>query len=493
MKRFKHSLSNYKLFSMDQGPLVPCGSFEVLPGDTVQQATSALVRVSPLVTPVMHPVHSRIHHFFVPYRLLWENWEDFITGGDDGNNASVFPTVSIAGGSEGDLSDYLGVAPDAGTYSVSALPFRAYALIWNELYRDQDLETKLTISTADGVDSTTSTTLQNVCWEKDYFTASRPFEQKGSDVTLPLGTTAPVQIDATATTAGRFLKASDQSVPATGGNLSTRTGTSNVNMDTPNVEAVYDPAGTLEADLSSATGATVNSVRLAMALQRYKEARARYGSRYTEYLAYLGVQSADSRLQRPEYLGGGKQTIQFSEVLQTGVDSTDEGVGNLKGHGIAGMRSNRYRRHFTEHGIVMSFMSVKPKTMYAQGLRRDWSRTTKEEFWQKELEHIGQQAIKNKEVYLPHATPDGEFGYQDRYDEYRRIPSSIAGEFRSTLDSWHMARIFSSDPALNATFVKSNPTDRIYASTVNNQLLVMASHSIQARRLVTKRGNSYIF
>jgi hypothetical protein len=241
----------------------------------------------------------------------------------------------------------------------------------------------------------------------------------------------------------------------------------------------------LQADLSTATASTVNALRRAFALQRMAEARAMYGSRYTEYLRYLGVTSSDARLQRPEYLGGGKQTIQFSEILQTGPNSSDAGVGNLKGHGIGALRSNRYRRYFEEHGFVLSFMVVLPKTIYAQGLPRTFNRRTREDFFQPELQHIGQQQVLNKELYAAHGSPDGVFGYQDRYDEYRRTESSIAGEMRSVLDNWHYARIFSSAPALNSSFVSAVPTKRVNAVSTNDVLYIMANHSIQARRLLT--------
>ena len=248
------------------------------------------------------------------------------------------------------------------------------------------------------------------------------------------------------------------------------------------------------ADLSNVTAANINELRTAFALQRYEEARARYGSRYTEYLLYLGVRSSDARLQRPEYLGGGKQTIQFSEVLQSGPDTADEGVASMYGHGIGAMRSNRFRKFFEEHGYIFSFISVKPRTMYAQGIARTWNRRTKEDFWQRELEHIGQQEILNKELYASHATPEGIFGWQDRYDDYRRQESGISGEFRTTmLDYWHMARIFGSDPALNASFVKSNPTKRIYQEQTQDSLWVMTNHRIGVRRQLSATGKSYIF
>lgn len=490
MKRSKFSLSNYKLFSCDMGELVPCGLTEVLPGDSIQQATNALVRASPLLSPVMHPVPVRIHHWFVPHRLVWDEWEDFITGGPDGMDDSVFPTIntpSDTGFLVGSLADYLGVPPGVALRPVSALPFRGYALIYNEWYRDQDLEAPLVIDTDSGADSTTNTVLQHCAWEKDYFTSARPWEQKGPSITLPLGTTAPV-----------VATDENPTVAAAAGNF----GNSMQFVNAPNARLTTNPVLTdgpvfwgaqtgLETDLADASAVTVNVLREALALQRYEEARARYGSRYTEYLQYLGVRSSDARLQRPEYLGGGSQTVQFSEVLQTAEGTSP--VGEMRGHGISSMRSNRYRRFFEEHGYVFTLLSIRPKSIYGNGLPRTWSRRTKEDFWQKELQHIGQQEVLNKEVYFNHSTPEGAFGFQDRYDEYRRVESSISGEFRTTLDFWHMARIFGSNPALNADFVKCIPTERTFAVPAEDVFYVMAKHSIQARRLVASTGSSFIF
>lgn len=492
MKRNKFSLSNYKLFSCDMGELIPCGLFEVLPGDTVQHNTSVLLRCSPLLSPVMHPVHVRVHHWFVPYRLIWNDFENFITGGPDGLNASVYPTKTfVTGPAVGTLSDYLGVPTGVNNINVSALPYRAYAMIWNENYRDPDLETALTVDLASGADTTTAFALQRCAWEKDYFTTSRPWEQKGPSITLPLGSTAPVNRVSnapgwTAKIPGTNTNMGNQSPLSIGGSGA---------ITGPLDLASLDPgAGALAADLSSASAITVNALREALALQRFAEARARYGSRYVEYLRYRGVRSSDARLQRPEYLGGGRQTVQFSEVLQTAPVTSNGVVGELKGHGIAGMRSNRYRRFFEEHGIVVSLLSVKPKTMYAQGLPRFWNRRVREDFHQIELEHIGQQEVLNKEVYAAHASPNAVFGYQDRYDEYRHVESTIAGEFRNTtLDFWHFARIFASSPALNASFVSCVPTERTFAVPAADNLYIMANHSIQARRPLSKEGSSFIF
>lgn len=506
MKRNKHSLSNYKLMSLDMGELAPCQLLEVLPGDSIQAATNALVRASPLLSPVMHPIQCRIHHWFVPHRLVWEDWEKFITGGPDGMDASVFPTINMpitTGFAVGSLADYLGI-PTAvgGELPVSALPFRAYAMIYNEWYRDQDLITPLTIDLTSGADTTTSVDLQNCAWEKDYFTSSRPWEQKGPAITVPLGSTAPiVGLSMSNTTAVAQAAASFATTAAGDGTTSDPA----FRSDT---DATYIAAQALGAigsgnrpqvfaDLTAASAVTVNVLREALALQRYEEARARYGSRYTEYLQYLGVKSSDARLQRPEYLGGGQNTIQLSEVLQTAADGANP-VGTLRGHGISSMRSNRFRRFFEEHGYVITLLSIRPKTIYSTGIPRTWNRRTKEDFWQKELEHIGQQEVLVKEVYAAAdgapLGPDDTFGFQDRYDEYRSQESTIAAEFRTTdLNYWHLARIFTSDVALNESFVECIPTERVFAVPSKDVFYVMAKHAVQARRLVCPQGTSFIF
>lgn len=496
--RSKFNLSNYKLFSFDMGHLIPCGLTETLPGDTIQMSTSALVRCSPLVAPIMHPVHVRIHHWFVPHRLVWDNFEDFITGGPTGEDTNTIPTRTFAPGvAVGSLGDYLGVPAGVTNIEVSALPFRGYALIWNEFYRDQDLQTPLDIDTGDGPDTLTNGTLQNCAWEKDYFTSSRPWEQKGPSITIPIGTEAPVK--GIGITDGDFAGA-NVNVYEAGPPAGQVTYTHPRPFSAANIwygDGIGDGPGAkpnIRADLTSASGVTINVLREAFALQRFAEARARFGSRYVEYLRYLGIRSSDARLQRPEYLGGGRQTLQFSEVLAT-ADAEDIPVGSMKGHGIGAMRSNRFRRYFEEHGYIFSFMSVKPRTVYTQGIPRTWNRRNREDFWQKELQHIGQQEVLKKEIYYADdGTGSDVFGYQDRYDEYRRGMSQVSGDFRtSNLNYWHMARIFNSAPALNAAFVQADPTNRIFASSTLDTMYCYANHSIQARRLVAGKGSSFIY
>lgn len=489
MKRTKHNLGNYKLATFDMGELVPIQCTEVLPGDTFQGSSSILLRCSPLMTPVMHPVSVRIHHWFVPFRILWDGWEDFITGGPDGEGGSsgAFPTIT-AGGSgfaAGSLMDYFGVPPGVANLEVSELPVRAYNKIFNECYRDQDL---VTARLEDDV------TVAKVAWEKDYFTASRPDPQKGPDILLPLGTQAPVIGDGSAMLLQATTGGATRSLNGTTADTTVRW------SSLPGAVSPFglhtDPAQShVYADLSGASAVNVNDVRLAFALQRYEEARSRYGSRYTEYLRYLGVRSSDARLQRPEYLGGGRQTISFSEVLQTGVDSADEGVGTLRGHGIAAMRSNRYRKFFEEHGVVITLASVRPRSMYGDACNRLWFRRVKEDFWQKELEHIGQQEVYRREIYAQSDAAGGDtvLGWQNRYDEYRHVPSTIAGDFRTTLNDWHLARQFGAAPALNSDLVTCTPTKRVFAEQTQDVLWVMASNQLVARRMVSHVATNRIY
>lgn len=505
-KRSKFSLSHYVLKTCKMGYVLPVGLVEVLPGDSFRHATSVFMRLAPMLAPVMHPVTVRIHHWFIPTRLLWDDFEDFITGGPTNTDVSEFPTITAPSGgfAVGSLADHLGLPPKIDGIEVSALPFRAYNLVYNEWYRDQDLETEKALSLESGPDTTTATDLLRCDWERDYFTTARPWPQKGPDVSVPVNAVgfnvAGKVVPDTSVSGPTFQHVGylyPHSLQVPGGSASAAAPVS-IPTDTkvsseyrglqwgePALKAVMDK---VEGSLGSVN---INSLREAFALQRFAEHRAMYGSRYVEYLRYLGIKASDARLQRPEYLGGGKQTVQISEVLQT-AEGTDP-VGTLRGHGIAAMRSNRYRRFFEEHGFVLSIMLVRPKAIYMQGIPRSWLRRVREDFFQTELQHIGQQEVYTKELYG--AASDGEngdlkvFGYQNRYDEYRGHESYVCGEFRDILDYWHLARSFSNEPVLNADFISATPSERIFAAQQNDQLYCMINHSLQARRLMSKFGN----
>jgi hypothetical protein len=491
-KRYKHNLSHTNKLSANMGELIPINMYEALPLDSIKQNVSALVRFAPLAAPLMHKVDIKIHSFFVPYRLLWNedgaSFEDFITGGSDGNDSTTHPykDLSAVTTNRGDLLDYLGVPPGAQPDDYNILYARAYSLIWNEYYRDIDLQTELTIDTTSGADTTTNTTLQKVTWEKDYFTTSRPWEQKGDAVSLPLGTSADIKygtnINGTSTGNDKFVVVEDGSTDEM------RYGNTKGGAIAGNISGDHN----LYADLSNATSATINQLREAIALQKYKEARALYGDRYVDYLRYLGASPSDARLQRPEYLGGGKQTMQISEIIQSAPTTSgdDAGVGDLKGHGISALRSNTWMKFFNEHGIVMTLMCVKPEAVYSQSIRKELFRATKEDYFQQELQHIGQTEVQNREVYYGHTTPKGTFGYQDPYDEYRSIPNQVAGEFRDGGDyeHWTLSREFASDPSLNSAFVTCTPSTRIFADTTATQLQINTYSQINARRIVHPNG-----
>lgn len=494
MQRAKHSLSRYHLTTLNQGTLVPVFLEEVLPGDTFRHKTSALIRVSPLVNPVMHPVHACVHHWFVPSRILWDNWEKFITGKDPN---LVVPTVSMnmstIAADMKRLVQAFGVGADTATVVLNALPFRAYNLIYNEFYRDQDLTTALSVPVGDGPDTDTIYRVRACSWEKDYFTTSRPTPQQGEGEQISVSGFAPVKGIAKATQT--FPNPGSLGYETGGtGSVSYAQG-SNVDWAVANNRFIVKGSAAtgypeIYADLSSGITFDINQWRQSMAYQKMKEHRNRYGSRYVDMLAYLGITSSDARLQRPEYLGGGKQTISFSEVLST-AETTEAVVGDMAGHGIAALGSRPYKRFFEEHGYVISLLFVRPISVYMNRIPRTFLRRDYEHYWQKELEMMGDQVIQNNEIYGDSGTPTGTFGYIPRYDDYRHGESVIAGEFRTTVsDSWHMGRKFASQPALNANFVACDPTTRIYASTATDQLYTMVAHQVSARRLVSKTARN---
>jgi hypothetical protein len=488
-------------FSMNMGELVPILCEEVIPGDTWRCKSEAIVRMAPMLAPIMHRLNIQTHFFFVPNRLVWDDWEDFITGGPTGTSNPVSPYIDFSGAygewmKNGSLLDYLGgatrdIAPTVSA-RISALPFRAYSLIYNEYYRDQDLETEIVISKDSGNASANTDVLElrNRAWEKDLFTSARPFTQKGAEVQVPLIGDAPILFDRTAGT-GRWVHDN------TGDQLATGAATMVDNLGDTMIQSggergEYDPNGTLEADLSSATSTTIADLRNAARLQEHLEKNMRGGSRYIEQmLVHFNVVSDDARLQRPEYLGGGKVPMMISEVLQTSETATTA-QGNLSGHGVSAGSSPYWKKFFKEHGYIIGIMSVMPKTSYYQGFRRYLLKDDKYDYFFRDFEHIGEQGIYPAELYHDYddTVNKGTFGYNMRYYEYKYIPSSVHGDFKNSLEYWHLGRKFASSPTLNKNFVLADPDDRIFAvQDGSDKLYCQVYNDVSAIRSMSRFSN----
>ena len=508
-KRAKFNLSNFHNCTFKMGYLYPVNLMEVLPGDSIQLSTSVFLRLAPMVVPVMHPVYLHLSNFFFPSRILWSGFEDFITGGPDGTDTSVLPAITLNATNSpvGNLADAFGIPVQmlsgSNAFTVNALPFIAYYMVWNEYFRDQDLNEAIDLSTITGTPSSLS--LLRPSWAKDYFTTARPWPQKGPDVSVPVNLTAAGEPSISATTTispsgvptfqrnyGNVVPGSLRYTTVDGGPI--------INKSTLQDSVTWlDPALAAQTTINYSSGnpelgsVNINDLREAFALQRFEEHRSMFGSRYEDLLRYLGVRPQDARLQLPEYLGGFSAPVQFSEVLQTSSDADRSGVGDMYGHGIGATKGRRIRRFIPEHGYIMSLLTVRPIPVYSQGLERLWSKENRFDFWQKEYEHIGQQEIRNSEVYADGDTAQDKatFGYQNRYDEYRRGVNIITGEFRTNQDYWTMARIFASRPTLNGDFVSCMPTDRIFQVNEQNsdQCYAMVKNNIIAKRLVSKNGN----
>lgn len=465
-KRYKHNLSHYNLTTGDLGQIIPVSQYDVIPGDTIQQSTNVLLRMSTLVAPVMHPVQIGIYSFFTPYRILDDNFEDMITGA-----GSTPPPTVTANSSNHALLKAMGINPTCGL-DINAYHVYAYNMIRNEYFLDKDIQTPSSLS---------QLFLLRACWNKDYFTTARATAQQGTAVSLPLGTEAPIKYDAKLSGTGgdmdgKFVLADPTATSEWGYGDTYGADTGDL---TDQVQNIY-------TDLSSASGATISDFMEALALQSYAEARNRYGDTYTDYLRYLGINPKDSRLQRPEFLGGGRSMVQFSEVLNQSATTGD--LGDTGGHGIAAVRTPKFRRFIPEHGVINTVMVVRPLHMIANGLPRCYMKTSKEDYYQHELRNIGDQELLNQEVYSSHTTPTGTFGYVPRYDEYRHQPNLVCNEMLDAVyDDYHMARIFTSDPALNTTYIGCTPSDRSFADGgTNSNFLVMANHNVVARRMVPR-------
>lgn len=515
-RRNKFDLSHERKMSMNMGWLYPCLVMETVPGDKFRVKSEVFLRFLALIAPVMHRVDVTIHYFFVPNRLLWSNWEDFITGGRDGLQAPVIPyfnvsTLNTAAPTrlkQNQLLDYLGfpVMKTADSFNAgyaglnySALPLRAYLLIYDQYYRNQNVEaSQLTANfkadgAVTGADLLAITFLRPKGWEKDYLTSCLPWTQRGNPVSVPITSNVTYRKPSIVRRA-----ADDAALNTTGGLLSQQfqgaAGTGNFQ--------VYDNGGSALTNAYldnissiSSSSLTINALRASMRLQEWLEKNALGGGRYIEQIAaHFGVISSDARLQRVEYLGGGRQPVVISENLQTSpATGGSTPLATLSGAGLSVGQTNQFSKFFEEHGIVMGIINIMPRTAYTEALPKIWGRIVNTDYYFPEFAHLGEQTVGMTEAYLNLADAgaagqiNNVFGYQSRYAEYKYMNSTVHGEMRNALAYWTMNRSFATAgyPSLSPTFIYAGDTVRndVFAvQSDTHHIVAQILHRIDALR-----------
>lgn len=444
--------------STNMGQLTPILTLECVPGDKFDLSCESLIRFAPMIAPVMHRMDVTMHYFFVPNRIVWPNWEKYITEHNSEHVAPYITNYQTLSAAQKKFIDYMGVPPNeiGNTYApqISAIPFAAYQCIYNEYYRDQNLQAPIDYKLIDGDQATYGryTTLRKRAWEHDYFTASLPFAQKGAAVDIPLGA-----LDSDVAVTWNSLENGNTQVTYDGTNSTTIGSTAGLNtVGTPQMIAKTGDLG-IEAT-------TINDLRRAYKLQEWLEKNARGGTRYIEnILTHFGVRSSDKRLQRPEYITGVKSPVVVSEVLNTTGQDGGLPQGNMSGHGISVTSGKSGSYYCEEHGYIIGIMSVMPKTAYQQGIPRTFLKKDSLDYFWPTFANIGEQEVQKQEVYAYTSTGEETFGYVPRYAEYKYMPSRVAGEFRTSLNYWHLGRIFATEPSLNSDFIECDPTKRIFA------------------------------
>jgi hypothetical protein len=476
--------------STNMGQLTPILTLECVPGDKMDLSCESLIRFAPMIAPVMHRMDVTMHYFFVPNRILWDNWEKFITDANSGIVAPYWPYSDINTNSTTPFAqqgkktaDYLGIPPPlagSGAYgpNLSMLPFAAYQCIYNEYYRDQNLQAPVDYKLQDGSVSTYAKVnelfkLRTRAWEHDYFTASLPFAQKGAAVDIPLGTIGG-DANIYSSISNYDITTTTTDIPVTGD--SSTDATTNLYAKTTGVQ--IDPT-------------TINDLRRAYKLQEWLEKNARGGTRYIEnILTHFGVRSSDKRLQRPEYITGVKSPVVVSEVLNTTGQDGGLPQGNMSGHGISVTSGKSGTYYCEEHGYIIGIMSVMPKTAYQQGIPRTFLKPDSLDYFWPTFANIGEQEVAKQELYAYTVNAEETFGYVPRYAEYKYMPSRVAGEFRTSLNYWHLGRIFATEPNLNSDFIQCDPTKRIFAveDPATDVLYCHVLNKIKAVRPMPKYG-----